>query len=130
MASSTMTTMLGWSVVLLLAQIVAQTLSLVKDCGLPYAFSPRDAADPRETEMTRRLTRALRNLLETYGAFVALALALHVTGKTGGLAATGAMIWFWARIVYVPVYAMPMVRTVVWTASIVGLVLMLIALWA
>ena len=25
---------------------------------------------------------------------------LAITGKTGGLGATGAMVWFWARVVY------------------------------
>lgn len=130
--TSTLITMLGWSVVLLLAQIVAQTLSLAKDTDLGYAMSPRDVADPRVSELTKRLTRALGNLLESYAAFVGLALALHVLGKTGGMASTGAIIWFWARVVYVPVYAMgiPAVRTGVWTVSVIGLVMMLFALWS
>lgn len=128
---STMTTMLGWSVVLLLVHILAQTLSLVKDCGLGYAISSRDAGDPRVSELTKRLTRALGNFLETYAAFVGLALALHVLGKGGGMAATGAIVWFWARLVYVPVYAMGIAgaRTAVWTVSVIGLLMMLFALW-
>ncbi len=61
---------------------------------------------------------------------MALALALAVTGKTGGLGATGAQVWFWARVVYVPIYAagIPYLRTLVWTISAIGLILMLIAL--
>ena len=52
-----------------------------------------------------RLDRALKNLLETYPAFIAIVLALVVTGKTGGLAATGAWLWLAARVVYVLLYA-------------------------
>ena len=76
--------------------------------------------------------RALKNLLETYPAFIALALALVVTGKTGGIGATGAWLWLLARVVYVVLYAagIPVVRTLVWIASILGLVLMLIRLMA
>jgi uncharacterized MAPEG superfamily protein len=128
----TLVSAIGWSVVLLLVQIVAQTLSLAKDTSFAYAMSPRESADPRIGELTRRLTRALSNLLETYPAFIALALALIVTNKATGQAMTGAAVWFWARVVYVPVYAagIPVVRTGIWTVSIVGLVMMLTALWS
>ena len=69
-----------------------------------------------------RLARALNNLLETYPAFVALALGLIVAGKTGGLGATGAWVWIVARVLYVFIYAagIPVVRTLVWLVSIVG----------
>jgi uncharacterized MAPEG superfamily protein len=113
-------------VILLLVHVVIQTLSLTRDGGLGYALSNRDG-DVAISAVTDRLTRGLRNYVETYGAFVALALALAVTGKTGGLGATGALIWFWARVVYVPVFAagIPGLRTGVWTISIIGLILML-----
>ena len=57
-------------------------------------------------------------------------VALAVTGKTGGLAATGAWLWLAARIVYVLLYAAGVrgVRTLAWVISIVGLVLMLVRL--
>ena len=77
-----------------------------------------------------RLDRALKNLLETYPAFIAIVVALVVTGKTGGMAATGAWIWLAARVPYVFLYAggVRAIRTLAWTVSIVGLVLMLIRL--
>ena len=130
-AASTEISMIGWSVVLLLVHIVAQTLFLAKDAGLPFALSSRDDAKPVSAP-TERLTKGLRNFLETYAAFIGLALALAVTGKTGGLGASGALVWFWARVVYVPVFAagIPVVRTLVWTVSIIGLIMMLIQLMA
>ena len=122
--------LLGWGVVLLLVQLVLHTLAAVGDFGLGYALTPRDEGRKLEGRVTKRLTRAFHNLLETFPAFAALALALAVTGKTGGLGAVGAHVWFWARVVYVPVYAfgIPGLRTAVWGVSIVGIILMLIAL--
>jgi uncharacterized MAPEG superfamily protein len=119
-------TVLGWSVVLLLAQIVAQALAIY-DFGPKYLFSPRDE-ERKPNVLAGRLYRALFNLLETYPAFVALALGLVVTGKAGGIAATGAWIWLAARVVYVVIYAagIPVLRTLVWCVSIVGLIMMLV----
>jgi uncharacterized MAPEG superfamily protein len=122
--------LLGWGVVLLLVQMLLQALAAVRELGLPYALTPRDDGRQLKSVMGSRVERAFYNLLETFPAFAAVALALALTGKTGGLGATGAHLWFWARLVYVPVYAfgIPGLRTAVWTVSIVGIVLMLIAL--
>lgn len=122
--------LLGWGVVLLIVQLVLYTAPGLLELGVGYALGPRDKQLEPEAVMTRRLGRAFRNLMETFPAFAALALALAVTGKTGGLGATGAHLWFWARVVYVPLYvfAIPGLRTAAWTVSIVGIILMLIAL--
>ncbi|MGO4171666.1 MAPEG family protein [Bosea sp. TAF32] len=119
-------TVLGWSVVLLLVQVVLQA-GTSADLGPGYLFSPRDERREPQNIVSRRLKRALDNLLETYPAFVALALALTITGKAGGSAATGAWIYLAARVVYVALYAagVPVLRTLVWVASFVGLVMML-----
>lgn len=124
--ASTEITVLGWSVVLLLVQIMLQAVSSY-DLGPKYLLGPRDEEREPRNVMAGRLQRALRNLLETYPAFVALALALAVTGKTGGMAATGAWIWLIARVVYLFLYAggAPALRTLAWVVSVVGLVLML-----
>lgn len=126
LAASTEITVLGWSVLLLLVQVMLQAGSAA-DLGPTYIFSPRDELREPDNLAARRLKRALANLLETYPAFVALALALAVSGKAGGLGATGAWLYLGARVVYVVFYAagIPVVRTLVWLASIVGLVLML-----
>ena len=127
-AASTEIAVLGWSVVLLLVQIILQATSTY-DLG-PYLLGPRDDNRQSGNVMAGRFKRALENLLETYPAFVALALALVVTGKSGDIAATGAWVWLAARVVYVPLYAfgVPAVRTLVWCVSIVGLLMMLFRL--
>jgi uncharacterized MAPEG superfamily protein len=79
-----------------------------------------------------RAERALNNYLETLPAFIALALALVVLDKTGGLGASGAVIWFLARLVYIPLYLMgiPYIRSAVWVVAAGGLFLMFIALFS
>jgi uncharacterized MAPEG superfamily protein len=130
-ASTTEITVLAWSVVLLLLQVFAQAFATY-DLGPTYLAGPRDEGRISRSVIAGRLSRALRNLLETYPAFIALALALVVTGKAGGMAETGAWIWLIARAVYVILYAagIPVLRTVAWLASIAGLVLMLARLMA
>ena len=128
-AASTEIAVLAWSVVLLLLQIVIQGIATA-DLGPKYLLGPRDEKLESRNVLAGRLGRALQNLLETYPAFIALALALVVTGKAGGIGATGAWLWLIARVSYLVLYAVgiPVARTIAWLASIVGLVLMLIRL--
>lgn len=129
-AASTEITVLAWSVVLLLVQIILQAVSTY-DLG-PYLLGPRDEKRESSNVFAGRLDRALKNLLETYPAFVALALGLAVTGKVGGIAATGAWLWLAARVVYLPLYAfgVPALRTLAWVVSFVGLLMMLYRLFS
>ena len=57
--------------------------------------------------------------------------SVRTTGKTGGIAATGAWVWLIARVVYVPLYAfgVPYVRSLVWLVAAGGLVLVIAALF-
>ncbi|HZY13374.1 MAG TPA: MAPEG family protein [Beijerinckiaceae bacterium] len=120
--------LLGWSVVLLLVQIVLQAASSSSELGLPYAMSPRDEGREPRSVYARRIRRALNNLLETYPAFVGLALALVISNKAGGVGAIGAEIYLAARVLYLIVYAagVSVVRTLFWCLSIIGLIMMLV----
>jgi uncharacterized MAPEG superfamily protein len=117
---------LAWSVVLLLAHIAIQAGLSTAKLGV-YNAGPRDEGREPHGTHAGRAARALRNFLETYPAFVALALGLSVAGKTG---AFGAALWFWARVIYLPLYlfGVPYLRTLAWMAAAGGLVLMAIRL--
>jgi uncharacterized MAPEG superfamily protein len=123
-------TLLGWSVALLFAQIALQSITMTRERGSAYNASPRDQEPKLTNVYAGRCERALRNLLETYPAFVGLALALAVSGKTGGMGAWGAGLWFVARIVYIPLYVagIPYIRSLVWIAAAVGLFMMAVRL--
>jgi uncharacterized MAPEG superfamily protein len=122
--------LLAWSVVLLLVHIVLQAATSSSELGLPYAMSPRDEGRQPRSVYAGRIGRALRNLLETYPAFVGLVLTLVVSGKTGGIGAIGAEIYLAARLLYLVVYAagVSVVRTLLWGLSIIGLVMMVVRL--
>ena len=120
--------MLCWSIVLGLAQLVVATALGVKDWGMPYSLGSRDASPPAVTMLTSRLRRAFHNFRETFVYFAVSVLVIKALNKTNSTTALGAEIYFWARLVYVPVYAagIPVARTVAWTASIIGLVMVLL----
>ena len=121
--------MLCWSVVLGLAQLVIATTLATKDQGLPYNLSPRDLPPPPVAILTGRFQRAFGNFRQTFVYFATAVVVVTLLNKTNAHTAQGAQLYFWARVVYVPVYAagLPVVRTVIWAASIVGLVMVLTA---
>ncbi len=121
--------MLCWAVVLGLVQLVVATTLATKDQGLAYNMSARDLPAPSVSPLTARMLRAFGNFRETFVYFAVAVLVVTALGKTNASSALGAQIYFWARVLYVPVYAagIPVARTLVWAASIFGLVTVLLA---
>jgi len=97
--------------------------------GLMVAFSDREGV-VAPLGMAGRADRAANNMIEAMAMFLALVLAASIAGKAPQ-AAMGATVFFWARVVYWPVYlaGIPVLRTLVWLASIVGLILILKEVW-
>jgi uncharacterized MAPEG superfamily protein len=120
--------MLCWAVVLGLAQLVIITVLAIKDQGTSYNISCRDVAPPPVTTVTARLQRAFGNYRETFVYFATAVLVVSLLNKTNATTALGAQLYFWSRLIYIPVYAagIAVVRTLIWTASIVGLVMVLL----
>ena len=124
--------LLGWSTLLLLAYIMVQGQLSTRERGLGWNAGARDGDPAPLGRHAARAARALSNFQESYPAFIALALGLAVAGRTGGLGQNGAMLWFGARIVYLPLYLLgiPYLRSLCWGVSIVGLLMMLVRLLA
>jgi uncharacterized MAPEG superfamily protein len=120
-------TCLELSVVLWLVHVLVQAGFGNAQMPFGYLFTPRDKAATASGVLYGRATRALANYVENFTPFVAVALALLVTQRTGGAGGIGSTIWILARIVYLPVYIFGIiyVRTVAWVISIIGLVMML-----
>jgi uncharacterized MAPEG superfamily protein len=125
----TETTMLLWSVVLGLVQLVAASTATNNDVGLPYNLSSRDEPCPPVGKTAGRLQRAAANFRETFGLFAVSVILVVLLHKQDNMSALGAQLYFWARLVYVPVYALgiQVVRTIVWAVSIVGVVMVMLA---
>ena len=93
-----------------------------------WLMGPRD--DPRPVSgQAARLSRAYANFLETYPLFAVAMLAVIVTGKTGSQTQFGAWLYVIGRVAYTPLYAMglPVVRTIAWTASMIGIIWIIVA---
>jgi len=123
--------MLGLGVVLLIVQLFLQAIPATLEFGGDYRAGPRDESRVLRGAFAGRADRAFRNLLESFPAFAALALALVVTGRNGGLGALGAEAWVALRVLYVPLYLIqiPFARSLVWFASMFALVAMLVRLF-
>jgi uncharacterized MAPEG superfamily protein len=120
-------TCLELSVVLWLVHVLIQASFGNTQLPSHYLLGSRDEPAEARGVLYGRSCRALANYLENFTPFVAVALALVVTQRTGGAGAIGATIWILARIIYLPVYVFSIiyVRTLVWGISIVGLIMML-----
>lgn len=127
---STELTVMGWSFILFLSHMAVQASTALHDRGVYFNAGPRD--DPKPLgRIAARAERAFANFKETWPIFIALALGLAVTGRSGGMAADGAWIWLFARIVYLPLYVLgvPYVRTLCFAVACAGLVMMAIKLF-
>ncbi len=96
--------------------------------GMKVGLSNRDHL-PEATALGGRAERAAQNTKENFILFTALALVAQVAGL-GEQASFGAAVFFWARVVYLPVYLIGItyVRSAVWGVGIFGLALMARAL--
>ena len=123
-------TMLGASLLLAFVQIMLTAHFRTRQHGIRWNAGARDEALPPPTVLVGRLQRAQANLFETLPLFIGAVLGCAAAGHFGGRSAIGAQLYFWARLVYVPLYALgiPMVRSLVWVVSIVGLLLVIASL--
>jgi uncharacterized MAPEG superfamily protein len=70
--------------------------------GMKIGLSNRDNL-PDPTPLGGRAVRAAANTIENFVLFAALALTAHAAGM-GEEATLGAQVFFWSRVVYLPVY--------------------------
>ena len=120
-------TILALSVLLLFAHISLQGMLATRERGSAWNAGPRDGVMPALSPLAGRADRALANFKETYPAFIAAVLVVVVSGRMGGWSEAGAWLWLIARLVYIPLYlaGIPYIRSLVWMASAVGIVLVL-----
>jgi len=108
---------------------ISATLS-VQQRGFDWAMGSRDQTPPL-TGIASRVNRALINFSETFPLFAAAVLAVAVTQRGNANSAIGAQLYLWARVAYLPVYALGIryLRTLVWAVSAVGIVMVLLPLF-
>jgi uncharacterized MAPEG superfamily protein len=120
-----------WSAALAFVYMMTQAGAYRMQTGAADANGTRDH-EPEPNLLTGRATRAFRNFQETYPIFIVLAVVAVAAGRTDALTYWGAMLWFWARVLYLPAYMMGLNpwRSLIWMVSAVGLALMFVGiLW-
>jgi len=122
--------LLAVAVVIGLVQLLWGAAAARRQQGLKWAAGPRDEARPL-TGVAARLDRALRNFLETFPLFAAAVIVAYLGGKLGDLTLWGSVLYVAGRALYVPLYAagVPLVRSLAWFAAMIGLILVVAAIF-
>ena len=119
---------LVWSILLGLAHIIIAGNARTKELGVKWNMGARDEKTQHLNPLTERLLRAQSNFFETFPLFASAVLIVAVSHTYSVYSYWGCLIYLIARIIYLPIYALaiPIVRTVIWLFSVLGLLLVLI----
>lgn len=125
--------MLAFTLILAIVQIAWAAMARTGELGLKWNAGPRDGETPPPGKLAGRLIRAQANLFETLPIFAAAVIMAHIAGKDGQmLTFVGTHLYFFGRVIYLPLYAFGVsyLRSLVWIVSLVGLVMVIAALFA
>ena len=121
-----------------LLQVIQFTLMAIPanlELGRGKTMSPRDPAklggtvDELLSERAGRLKRAMDNHFEGLILFTIACVVITVSGRSTTFTGTLAIIYLFARIIYIPAYAFGWVpwRSYIWFAGFLSTILMFIA---
>ena len=118
--------LLVWSALLAIVQMFIAVAGAQSQVSLPVLASNRERMPPL-TGWALRAQRAHLNMLENLVVFAVFVLVANATGRLNDVTALGANLFFWGRLAYALVYVLgvPWVRTLLWTVSIAGLLVIL-----
>ena len=117
----------AFGALLLFIHIFAAVHLKTRQYGAKWNMGARDETQPALDPLAGRLSRAQANFLETFPIAIIALLGVAIAGRTSASTALGGWIWLGARVVYLPLYAagVPIIRTLTWTVSIVGLAMVI-----
>ncbi len=118
-----------FAVLLTFVQVLIAAASANQAVGLPALAGNREGL-PEFTGFAGRARRAHLNMIENMVLFTALVLVAAVAGKANAMTAMGALVFFWARLVYAVIYllGLPWLRTAAWAVSVVGMIMIALQL--
>lgn len=122
-------TILAWSVVLLFVLIAFHATLCTFKFGLVPLAGNRDDL-PETTVYIGRAQRTVNNMKEGMMLFAPLVLIAAAAGISNAMTVLGAQIFISARVAHAVLYlaGVPWLRTLVWFASIVGIVMIFLQL--
>lgn len=118
---------LAWGCILGIVHIFIAVRFKTRQYGTKWNVGARDEQLPPPSPVVGRLARAQANFFETFPIAAAALIIVSVADLTSWWTMVGGWLWLGARIVYLPLYAfgIPVVRTLVFIASIVGIAFVL-----
>jgi len=118
---------LALGAVLLFIHIFVATRFKTQQYGRQWNTGARDESLPPANAMTGRTMRAQANFQETFPIAIVALMGVVLAGRTSEWTALGGWIWLGARVLYLPLYmaGVPVVRTLTYTVSIVGLAMVI-----
>ena len=113
-----------FSVLLAFVQVLIAAAAANQVVGINTLAGNREDL-PVLTGFAGRARRAHLNMVENMVLFTALVLVAAVAGKANAMTAMGALVFFWARLIYAVIYLLgiPWLRTLAWVVSVVGMVM-------
>lgn len=120
-------------VLLYLLMIVMQALAATfsKKASIKELLGPRDDMPSHGlTPFHARTKRAQANMTEGMVMFVPLIFAVLYLEETSTMTAAGATMFFYGRLAFAPLYyvGVPVLRTLAWAVSILGIILIMLEL--
>jgi uncharacterized MAPEG superfamily protein len=114
---------LALGALLLIIHIFTATRFKTAQYGRKWNMGARDEALPVPSSVTGRAIRAQANFEETFPVAIVALLCVVLAHRTSATTELGGWIWLGARLVYLPLYlaGVPVVRTMVFIISLVGL---------
>ncbi|WP_339928292.1 MAPEG family protein [uncultured Brevundimonas sp.] len=118
--------------ILTLVQILLAATARTAELGLKWNAGARDGDCAPPGKLAGRLLRAQANLFETLPIFIAAILMAQMTARDGtSLTLIGSLLYLFGRLLYLPLYAFGVayIRSLAWFVSLVGLVMLIAALF-
>ena len=121
--------LLAIAVLLGIVHLLWAALEARRQQGLKWARGPRDEPAPI-SGVAARLDRGFRNYLETFPFFAVAILLMDSLNGWREWTVWGAHLYVWSRVLYVPLYAYgSRFRSLVWFGSLIGLLIVVAALF-
>jgi uncharacterized MAPEG superfamily protein len=109
--------------------LTAHSASLQR--GYRWTASSRDQSVPPMTGVSGRIERGLQNFLETFPFFVCAVLIAHLLDLHNAYTEAGALLYFWGRIIYLPLYAfgVRILRSIAWNVAMIGIIMIIVTIF-
>ena len=119
---------LTWNVVLTASMVIPYAVYRTNKLGgLFQVFKhPLPGDSPFDDAWAHRAYRAHMNAFEGLVLFAPVAITVHVSGMGNDITAMCSVVFFWARLIYAPLYyfEVPYIKTPVWTVSLAANLIM------